>query len=215
MPAGGLGRRGGPLRQGDATDYKRVLGRPCARPRSRTDDADQEAHGMVMAAAAWAESRPGFPQLAAADSRRAGPSPLRLLDWKEVYEPFPPRAVGTPGRPLHGLRDPVLPQRLPARQPDPGVERPGLARATGLTPSSGCTRPTTSRSSPAAVPGAVRGGLRARHQRRPGDHQAGRGRDRRPGLGRGLGHPGVPSARPARRSPWSGPARPAWPPPSS
>ena len=38
-----------------------------------------------------------------------------------------------------------------------------------------------------AVPGAVRGGVRARHQPGPGHDQAGRGRDRRPRLGRGLG----------------------------
>ena len=39
-----------------------------------------------------------------------------------------------------------------------------------------------------ALPGAVRGGLRPRHQLRPGHHQAGRGLDHRPRLGRGLGH---------------------------
>ena len=38
-----------------------------------------------------------------------------------------------------------------------------------------------------AVPGAVRDGLRARHQRGPGHHQAGRGLDHRPGLGRRAG----------------------------
>ena len=68
----------------------------------------------------------------------------------------------------------------------------------------------------AAVPGAVRGGLRARHQPAPGHHQAGRGRDHRPGLGRGLGHArAARRARPARRSPSSARARPGWPPPSS
>ena len=34
-------------------------------------------------------------------------------------------------RALHGLRHPVLPQRLPGQQPDPGLERPGLPRPTG------------------------------------------------------------------------------------
>ncbi len=33
--------------------------------------------------------------------------------------------------------------------------------------------------------------LRARHQPAPGHHQAGRGRDHRPGVGRGLGRPGA------------------------
>ena len=35
------------------------------------------------------------------------------------------------GRPLHGLRHPVLPHRLPVGEPDPGVERPGLAQRLG------------------------------------------------------------------------------------
>ena len=52
------------------------------------------------------------------------------------------------GGPVHGLRHPVLPPGLPAGQPDPGVERPCLAGRLGGR-SSGCTRPTTSRSSPA------------------------------------------------------------------
>ena len=71
------------------------------------------------------------------------------MDWNEVYEEQDGRAAAAPGRPLHGLRHPVLPPRLSAGQPHPGVERPGLARATGARRSSGCTRPTTSPSSPA------------------------------------------------------------------
>ena len=39
--------------------------------------------------------------------------------------------LADPGRALHGLRHPVLQQRLPARQPDPRLERPRLPRATG------------------------------------------------------------------------------------
>ena len=49
-------------------------------------------------------------------------------------------------------------------------------------------------------PAPVRGRLRARHQRRPGHHQAGRGRDHRPGLGRGLGHArSAPAGPPGKR----------------
>ena len=62
---------------------------------------------------------------------------------------FPRRQLAGAGRPLHGLRHPVLPQRLPAGQPHPGLERPRLPRPTGARPSSGCTPPTTSPSSPA------------------------------------------------------------------
>ena len=50
---------------------------------------------------------------------------------------------------MHGLRYPVLPQRVSAGQPDPRVERPGAHATAGATRSSGCTPPTTSRSSPA------------------------------------------------------------------
>ena len=38
------------------------------------------------------------------------------------------------GRPLHELRDPVLPSGLPARQPDPDLERPRPLAAGGPTP---------------------------------------------------------------------------------
>ena len=60
-------------------------------------------------------------------------------------------------------------------------------------------------------PAPVRGRLRARHQPGPGHHQAGRGGDHRPGLGRGLGRArAAVGAAPARRSPsiGSGPGRP-------
>ena len=85
------------------------------------------------------------------------------------------------GRPVHGLRDPVLPQRMSVGQSDPGVERAGPAGSMG-----GCLR-TTARHQQlpgvhrSAVPGALRGRLRARHRRRPGGDQAGRAGDRRPG----------------------------------
>ena len=68
----------------------------------------------------------------------------------------------------------------------------------------------------AALPGALRGGLRARDQRGPGHHRADRVRDRRAGLGRGLGDPAA--ADRAHRQvawPWWARARPAWPRPSS
>ena len=51
-----------------------------------------------------------------------------------------------------------------------------------------------------AVPGAVRDRVRARHQPGPRHHQTGRGRDRRPRLGPGLGRPRpAPSVRQDRR----------------
>ena len=127
------------------------------------------------------------------------PVPVRLRDWREVYDDFPADAArqqagrcmdcGIPfcnnGCPLGNLipdwndlvyrdhwRDAI--DRLHATNNFPGVHRP-------------------------AVPGAVRGGMRARHQRRPGDDQAGRGRDHRPRLGRGLGHAADPVVRTGKR----------------
>ena len=62
------------------------------------------------------------------------------------------------------------------------------------------------------LPRALRRLLRAGHQRRPGDHQADRARDRRARLRRGLDRARAAARRaPARRSPSSAPARPAWP----
>ena len=92
------------------------------------------------------------------------PIPLRLRDWHEVYEPFDDQDLRGPGGPLHGLRNPVLPSGLSAGQHHPGVERPGPHRQVGggVRPAArhqqlpGVHRP--------ALPGAVRGGLRARHR---------------------------------------------------
>ena len=54
------------------------------------------------------------------------------------------------GRALHGLRHSVLSQRLPGQQPDPRLERPGPSRPLAGRARGRCTRPTTSRNSPAA-----------------------------------------------------------------
>ena len=106
-----------------------------------------------------------------------------------------PRAPGA-GRALHGVRRALLPQRLPAGQPDPRLERPRLPR------------PLARRDRPAArdeqlpgvhrapVPRSVRGGVRARDPRgRRGHDQADRGLDHQPGVGRGVG-PRRPAAQP-------------------
>ncbi len=90
----------------------------------------------------------GFLKTRERELPRRRPVPVRIMDWKEVYEEQRRHRAAAPGRPLHGLRHPVLPPGLPARQPDPRVERPGLARRLARRPSSACTRPTTSRSSP-------------------------------------------------------------------
>ncbi len=119
----------------------------------------------------------------------------RLHDWREVYLPYRRAVLAGSGRALHGLRHPVLPSGLPARQPDPGLERPRLPRplAGGDRPPArdqqlpGVHRP--------AVPGAVRGRLRARHQRRPGDDQVDRVGDHRSRFDEGWVTPPPPASR--------------------
>ena len=150
---------------------------------------------------------------AAAGGPVAGAAPRLARGLRAVPATRPPRHAGGA---LHGLRHPVLPRRLPARQPDPGVERPRLPRRLAEADRAPARHQQLPRVHRPAVPGALRGGLRARHQRRPGHHQADRVRDHRAGLAT---RAGCPRSRrrcaPARRWPWSARDRPAWPPPSS
>ncbi len=129
------------------------------------------------------------------------------------------RADPRAGHPLHGLRHPVLPRRLPAGQPHPGLERPGPHRQLGRGDRVAARHQQLPGVHRPALPGAVRGGLRARHRRRPAPVtikqveveiiDRGRGRDGRVD----------PGPRPSRtgktRRRWSAPARPGWPPRSS
>ncbi len=73
--------------------------------------------------------------------------------------------------------------RLPPGQPDPGVERPGLARRLGRGDRSSAQDEQLPRVHRPAVPRAVRDGLRRGHQPRPGDDQERRGLEHRQGLG--------------------------------
>ena len=125
------------------------------------------------------------------------------------------------GRALHGLRHALLPRhrpdrraadRLPGQQPDPGLERPRLSRQLGR----GRAQPALDQQFPGShrprLPGAVRGVLHAQHRRQPGHHQDHRMRDRRPRVRERLDQAGAGRrTRPARRSPSSARARPAWP----
>ena len=98
------------------------------------------------------------------------------------------RRAARPGRPLHGMRRPLLPQRLPAGQPHPRLERPRLPR-----PLAGGDRPAARhqqlpRLHRPAVPRAVRGGVRAGDPRGRRRHdQADRARHHRPRLPRRAG----------------------------
>ncbi len=142
----------------------------------------------------------GFLQI----SRRIAPyRPVaeRLGDHRDLAGPVPAALAVEQARPLHGLRRAVLPQRLPARQPGAGLER---ARAAGPLARGGrraARHQQLPRADRQAVPGTVRGGLRAVAERRPGDDQADRAGDRRAGVRRGLGRAaaGRPCERPADR----------------
>ena len=74
------------------------------------------------------------------------------------------RQLRDPGQPLHGLRHPVLQQRLPARQPHPRLERPRLPRPVARGHRPAARHQQLPRVHRPALPGAVRGGVRARHQ---------------------------------------------------
>jgi glutamate synthase (NADPH) small chain len=65
-------------------------------------------------------NRPAGPQVRAASDRVATTANSSF--------PLSERDEPRPGGALHGLRHPVLSQRLPGEQPDPGLERPRLSR---------------------------------------------------------------------------------------
>ena len=109
--------------------------------------------------------------------------------------PGPARGRGGPaGRALHGVRRAVLPRRLPARQPDPRLERPRLPRPLARGDRAAPRHQRLPRVDRADLPGAVRARLRARDQRRPGLDQADRAGDRRARVGGGLDRPAAARA---------------------
>ena len=144
------------------------------------------------------------------------PVPVRLKDWKEVYEDFPVEAAQTQAGRCMDCGIPFCNNGCPLGNLIPDwndlVYREHWQRGDRQAP----RHQQLPRVHRPAVPGAVRGGVRARHQRQPGDDQADRGRDHRPGVGRGLGHAPHPHGQDrqaGRRHRLR--ARPAWPSPSS
>ena len=99
--------------------------------------------------------------------RSAAGAPSACTTYRRVTScRCPPRELQRAGRALHGLRHPVLPLGLPAREPDPGLERPvyrGRWRGRDRRRSRHQQLPRVHRPH---LPRAVRGRLRARHQRR-------------------------------------------------
>ena len=129
----------------------------------------------------------GFLEIARVERAGARPAQAHGATSSEFVADAARRGAARAGRALHGVRRAVLPQRLPAGQPHPGLERPRLPRplARGDRPAARHQQlPGVHR---AAVPRAVRGGVRAGDPRgRRGRDQADRGGDRQPRLGRGL-----------------------------
>ena len=137
---------------------------------------------------------------------------VRRRTWKEFLKPLPEPELCRAGGALHGLRHPVLSQRLSGQQPDPGLEQPGLSPPVGgRAPHAAFHQQLPGVHRP-HLPRAVRGILHAEHRRQPGDHQDDRVRHRRSRLAGRLDQAAsaVASHRQARRG-GRAPARPAWP----
>ncbi len=98
---------------------------------------------------------------------------------------------------MHGLRHPLLSSGVSARQPDSRLERSRLSRSLARGDRSVARDEQLPRVHRTALPGAVRGRVRARHQQRSGHDQVDRGLDYRARVRRRLGH--RPSARHSHR----------------
>ena len=119
-------------------------------------------------------------------------------------------------RALHGLRRSVLQQRLPGQQRHSRLQRPGLPQRLEERVHGARLDQQLPRVHRPHLPGAVRGGVHAQHQRRSGRHQVDRARDHRSRLGRRLRR-AAPACGEDRQdaSPSSARARPASPPRSN
>ena len=135
--------------------------------------------------------------------------------------PLAGRQAPEAGGAVHGLRHPVLPPGLPARQPHPRLERPRLPGPLARGHRPAARHQQLPRVHGDAVPRALRGLLRPRHQRRSGDHQGHRAHHRRSRLRAGLDRAGAAGgadgqeggghrlgARGTRRRPAAQPRRP-------
>ena len=168
-------------------DYKRALAElEAGRARDRAGGVDRRRGVRHDGAERLMGKIGGFLEIARVEQPERDPT-KRTADFKEFVQTLPGRGPARAGRALHGVRRAVLPQRLPARQPDPGLERPRLPRplARGDRPAARDQQlPGVHRQ---ALPRAVRGGVRAGDPRgRRGLDQADRGLDRQPRVGRGL-----------------------------
>ena len=160
-------------------DYAKVLGEAASRHRrgTRRRDLTEVSHGQ--------DHR--LPGVSSARAPHKEPVEERLKHWHEFEEQAARGRAAHAGRALHGLRHPVLPQGLPAREHHSRLERPGVSRPLARGDRAPALDEQLPRVHRPHLPGAVRGGVRARHQRRPGHDQADREDDHRPRVRRGLG----------------------------
>ena len=147
-------------------DYKRALGDLGRRAEGRQPDLDRQRlpDHRVGGGGVDGQAR-RLPQVPAGRAARARPRRAgRRLPRVHGHG----RAAGAPGagRPLHGVRRPVLSQRLPARQPDPGLERPRLPRPLGRGDRAAAPHEQLPRVHRPPLPGAVRGRVRPRDRAR-------------------------------------------------
>ena len=92
----------------------------------------------------------GFLELAADPGGRASPPHERVRHYREFILALDRRRGGEAGRALHGLRHPVLPDRLPGQQHHSGLERPRLPAPVARRARRAALDQQLSRSSPAA-----------------------------------------------------------------
>ena len=161
-------------------DYRRALEMRAAGRNRRMARRDGRPGGELMP-----RNARGFLEIERVEQPEREPQE-RIADYARPARAARPGRPRPPGRALHGLRRPLLPQRLPARQPDPGLERAGRRRRVARGDRPAARDQPLPRADRADLPGAVRIGLRAGDQLGAGDDQADRALDRRARLGGGL-----------------------------
>ena len=212
-PAVGLEGVAQHVREGDADRLPQGAGRAAPTTRRRSQASRRLAHARCYTdvdAGSTMGKITGFLEFQREMPARR-PVAERLKRLARVRGQAARGQAADAGRALHGLRHSVLPQGLSAREHHPRLERPRLPRPLAR----GDRAPALDQQLPGVhrphLPGAVRGSLRAQHQRRAGHDQADREADHRPRLQGRLGDAAVPpQRRRARRSPSSAPGPAGW-----
>ena len=128
-------------------------------------DAARQGHPARVQAGAPAGRRPvrggrvmadpkGFLEVERIEPPERDPR-TRTKDHHEIFLTLEAGRAARAGAALHGLRRPVLPQRLPARQPHPGVERPRPPRRVAARAGPAARDEQLPRVHGADLPGAV------------------------------------------------------------